>query len=96
LAVDANHRTLMDANSLLMSRFKMQSNKFTGTISKSFGKVKKRLIKEMIYGIQLQFVTRLKMSRYLHFGKNITGRLGSVMNVIVISNSHITWKTSGF
>jgi hypothetical protein len=49
----------------------MQSNKFSGTISKSFGKVKKRLIKEMIYGIQLQFVTRLKMSRYLHFGKNI-------------------------
>jgi hypothetical protein len=42
----------MDANSLLMNRFKMQSNKFSGTISKNLGKVKKRLIKEMIYGIQ--------------------------------------------
>jgi len=42
----------MDANSLLMNRFKMQSNKFSGTISKNLGKVKKRLVKEMIYGIQ--------------------------------------------
>ncbi len=42
----------MDANSLLMNRFKMQSNKFSGTISRSLGKVKKRLVKEMIYGIQ--------------------------------------------
>lgn len=30
----------------------MQCNKFSGTISKGLGKVKKRLIKEMIYGIQ--------------------------------------------
>jgi len=30
----------------------MQSNKFSGTISKNLGKVKKRLVKEMIYGIQ--------------------------------------------
>ena len=42
----------MDANSLLMNRFKMQSNKFSGTISKNLGKVKKRLVKELIYGIQ--------------------------------------------
>jgi hypothetical protein len=42
----------MDANSLLMNRFKMQCNKFSGTISKDLGKVKKRLVKEMIYGIQ--------------------------------------------
>jgi hypothetical protein len=42
----------MDANSLLMNRFKMQSNKFSGTISKNLGKVKRRLVKEMIYGIQ--------------------------------------------
>ena len=42
----------MDANSLLMNRFKMQCNKFSGTISKNLGKVKKRLVKEMIYGIQ--------------------------------------------
>jgi hypothetical protein len=30
----------------------MQCNKFSGTISKNLGKVKKRLVKEMIYGIQ--------------------------------------------
>jgi hypothetical protein len=42
----------MDANSLLMNRFKMQCNKFSGTISKGLGKIKKRLVREMIYGIQ--------------------------------------------
>jgi hypothetical protein len=42
----------MDANSVLMNRFKMQCNKFSGTISKNLGKVKNRLVKEMIYGIQ--------------------------------------------
>jgi hypothetical protein len=42
----------MDANSVLMNRFKMQCNKFSGTISKNLGKIKKRLVKEMIYGIQ--------------------------------------------
>jgi hypothetical protein len=30
----------------------MQCNKFSGTISKGMGKVKKRLVKELIYGIQ--------------------------------------------
>jgi len=30
----------------------MQCNNFSGTISKNLGKVKKRLVKEMIYGIQ--------------------------------------------
>jgi hypothetical protein len=35
-----------------MNRFKMQCNKFSGTISKNLGKVKKRLVKELIYGIQ--------------------------------------------
>jgi hypothetical protein len=30
----------------------MQCNKFSGTISKNLGKVKKRLVKELIYGIQ--------------------------------------------
>lgn len=44
--------TLMDANSVLINRFKIQCNKFSGTISKDLGKVKKRLVKEMIYGIQ--------------------------------------------
>ncbi len=42
----------MDANSTTIHRFKMQSNKFSGTISKKFCKTKKRLVKEMIYGIQ--------------------------------------------
>ena len=42
----------MDANSLLMNRFKMQCHKFSGTISKNLGKIKKQLVKEMIYGIQ--------------------------------------------
>ena len=52
MAFDENIKTQMDANSLLMNRFKMQSNKFSGTISRNLGKVKKRLVKEMIYGIQ--------------------------------------------
>jgi len=30
----------------------MQCNKFSGTISNGLGKIKKRLVKEMIYGIQ--------------------------------------------
>jgi hypothetical protein len=51
LAFDQDIKTQMDANSLLMNRFKIQSNKFSGTISRSLGKVKKRLVKEMIYGI---------------------------------------------
>lgn len=42
----------MDANSLLLNRFKMQCNKFSGTISQGLGVIKKRLVKEMIYGIQ--------------------------------------------
>lgn len=42
----------MDAKSLLMNRFKMQCIKFSWTISKNLGEVKKRLVKEMIYGIQ--------------------------------------------
>lgn len=42
----------MDANSLLLNRFKMQCNKFSGTISKGLGKVKQRMVKEIIYGIQ--------------------------------------------
>lgn len=42
----------MDANSVLLNRFKMQCNKFSGTITKGMGKVKQRLVKEMIYGIQ--------------------------------------------
>jgi hypothetical protein len=42
----------MGANSLLMNRFKMQCNKFSRTISKGLGVIKKRLVKEMVFGIQ--------------------------------------------
>jgi hypothetical protein len=42
----------MDANSCTINRFKAQSNKFSGIISKGLPVVKQRLIKEMIYGIQ--------------------------------------------
>lgn len=42
----------MDANSYTIGRFKAQSNKFSGIISKGLGVVKQRLIKELIYGIQ--------------------------------------------
>jgi hypothetical protein len=42
----------MDANSLLVGRFKAQCNKFSGIISKGLPKTKRRLIKEMVYGIQ--------------------------------------------
>lgn len=42
----------MDANSTTINRFKMQSNKFSGNISKNLCKTRKRLVKEMIYGIQ--------------------------------------------
>ena len=52
LAVDQNFQTPMDANSTTIHRFKMQSNKFSGTISKNFAKTRKRLVKEMIFGIQ--------------------------------------------
>ena len=42
----------MDANSLSIHRFKMQSNKFSGNLSRGLSKTKQRLLKEMIYGIQ--------------------------------------------
>jgi len=42
----------MDANSTTVSRFKMQVNKFSGIISKGLPKIKQRLIKELVYGIQ--------------------------------------------
>ena len=42
----------MDANALLVHRFKMQCNKFSGIISKGLKKTKQRLVKEIIYGIQ--------------------------------------------
>ena len=52
LAFCQYYKTLVDANSVLMVRFKIQYNKFLGTISIILGKVEKRLIEEMIYSIQ--------------------------------------------
>lgn len=52
LAVDKDSKTHMDANSTTIHRFKMQINKFSGIISKGLPKIKCRLVKEIIYGIQ--------------------------------------------
>ena len=42
----------MDANSSAISHFKAQANKFSGILSKGLGKTTRRLIKELVYGIQ--------------------------------------------
>jgi len=42
----------MDSNSLLRNRFKAQVHKYSGIITKGLSKVRKRLVKEMLYGIQ--------------------------------------------
>jgi hypothetical protein len=42
----------MDANSTTIHRFKMQINKFSGIISKGLPKIKRRMVKELLYGIQ--------------------------------------------
>jgi hypothetical protein len=42
----------MDTKSLSISRFKAQLSKFSGIISKPFGKTTKRFFREMLYGIQ--------------------------------------------
>jgi len=42
----------MDTTSTTINRFKMQVNKFSGNISKNRGRVRKKNIKEIIYGIQ--------------------------------------------
>ena len=42
----------MDANALLIHRFKLQCNKFSVIISKGLKKTKRRLVKEIVYGIQ--------------------------------------------
>jgi len=52
LAVYKDYKTHMDANSTTIHRFKMQVNKFSGIISKGLPKIKCRLVKEVIYGIQ--------------------------------------------
>ena len=52
LAVDKNLKTHMDAKSMTIHRFKMQVSKFSGIISKGLPKIKCRMVKEVIYGIQ--------------------------------------------
>jgi hypothetical protein len=52
VSIDKNFRTHMDSNSTTIHRFKMQVNKFSGTISKGMNKTKRRLVKELVYGIQ--------------------------------------------
>ena len=42
----------MDANSLTAVRFKAQVNKFSGILSRSLAKTKKRFFKEVLYGLQ--------------------------------------------
>ena len=49
---DKDFNTLMDTNSLTAVRFKAQVNKFSGILSQGLSKTKKRLFKEMLYGIQ--------------------------------------------
>jgi hypothetical protein len=42
----------MDENTILVAKIKAQLSKFSGIISKDFPKAKRRLIKEILYGIQ--------------------------------------------
>jgi len=42
----------MDENTIVVAKIKAQLSKFSGIISKGFPKAKKRLIKELLYGIQ--------------------------------------------
>ena len=41
----------MDKDTILVAKIKAQLSKFSGIISKDFSKAKRRLIKEMLYGI---------------------------------------------
>lgn len=52
LKLEKHFNQPMDANSLLIGRFKMQCNQFSGIISKGLSKPKQNLVKQMIYGIQ--------------------------------------------
>lgn len=49
---DKDFSTLMDANSLTIARLKAQINKFSGILSHDLPKTKKRLFREVLYGIQ--------------------------------------------
>jgi hypothetical protein len=58
--------TIMDANSFTINRFKAQSIKFSGIISKGLSVPKQKLIKQLLYGIQASKDVKLtKISRAL-------------------------------
>ncbi len=42
----------MDSNAKITNKIKLQISKFSGIISKNFKKPKRRLIKELLFGIQ--------------------------------------------
>jgi len=52
----------MGANSLLIHRYKMQCNKFSGIILKGLKNTIQRMIKEMLYGIRA--LKDVKLSNY--------------------------------
>ncbi len=45
-------QSMMDSNAKIANKIKLQISKFSGIISKGFSKPKRRLIKELIFGIQ--------------------------------------------
>jgi hypothetical protein len=57
----------MDKDTILVAKIKAQLSKFSGIISQDFSKPKRRLIKEMLYGIQATKDVKLSnISRSLH------------------------------
>ena len=57
----------MDKDTIMVAKIKAQLSKFSGIISKDFSKAKRRLIKEMLYGIQATKDVKLSnISRSLH------------------------------
>ena len=45
-------QSVMDSNAKITNKIKLQISKFSGIISKGLSKPKRRLIKELIFGIQ--------------------------------------------
>lgn len=57
----------MDKDTIVVAKIKAQLSRFSGIISKDFSKPKRRLIKEMLYGIQATKDVKLSnISRSLH------------------------------
>jgi len=57
----------MDKDTIIIAKIKAQLSKFSGIISKEFSKPKRRLIKELLYGIQATKDVKLSnISRSLH------------------------------